>query len=85
MTETLSIRLDSETKARLDILAQTSKRSKSFLAAEAIAAFVEQEAWQVKELQTAITELDSGQAISHEKAASWLKSWGTAEEQNRPR
>jgi predicted transcriptional regulator len=40
MTETLSIRVDSETKKRLDAL---SKRSKSFLAAEAITAYVESE------------------------------------------
>ncbi len=34
MTETLSIRIDSETKMRLDALSKRSKRSKSFLAAE---------------------------------------------------
>jgi RHH-type rel operon transcriptional repressor/antitoxin RelB len=43
MTETLSIRIDSETKKRLDALAKRSKRSKSFLAAEAIAAYVQNE------------------------------------------
>jgi predicted transcriptional regulator len=35
MTETLSIRIDSETKKRLDALSKRSRRSKSFLAAEA--------------------------------------------------
>jgi RHH-type transcriptional regulator, rel operon repressor / antitoxin RelB len=47
MTETLSIRLDSETKHHLIALARHSKRSKSFLAAEAIAAYVNQEEWQL--------------------------------------
>ena len=32
-----------------------------------------------------IGELDAVQAVSHEEAASWLKSWGTAVEKNAPR
>ena len=56
MTETLSIRLDSATKQRLDALARQSKRSKSFLAAEAIAAYVEQEEWQLGEIHAALGE-----------------------------
>src|SRR5579872_7186951 len=62
MTETLSIRIDADTKKRLDALAERSKRSKSFLAAEAIAAYIESEEWQLGEL--------------HEKVSKWLKSWG---------
>lgn len=85
MTETLSIRLDSATKQRLDALSRRSKRSKSFLAAEAIAAYVEQEEWQLGEIHAAIGELDGGQAVSHEEAAAWLKSWGTADEKTAPR
>ena len=85
MTEILSIRLDSATKQRLDALSKRSKRSKSFLAAEAIVAYVEQEEWQIGEIHAAIGELDAVQAVSHEEAASWLKSWGTAVEKNAPR
>ena len=84
-TETLSIRLDPVTKQRLDALSRRSKRSKSFLAAEAIAAFVEQEEWQLGEIHAAIGELDAGQAISHEKLAEWLTSWGKAGEKKAPR
>lgn len=69
MTETLSIRIDSETKKRLDALSRRSKRSKSFLAAEAIAAYVEAEEWQVSEIQAGIQELDSGPGVSHEKVS----------------
>jgi predicted transcriptional regulator len=85
MTETLSVRLDSETKQRLTALAKQSNRSRSFLAAEAITAYVEQEEWQLGEVRAAIQELDSGQGISHEQVATWLKSWGTAKEKNPPR
>jgi RHH-type transcriptional regulator, rel operon repressor / antitoxin RelB len=85
MTETLSIRIDSDTKKRLDALSKRSKRSKSFLAAEAIAAYVESEEWQLGELQAALAELDSGQKVSHEKVSKWLSSWGKPGESKAPR
>ena len=85
MTETLSIRIDSDTKQRLDALSRVSKRSKSFLAAEAVAAYVAQEEWQLGEMRSAIAELDSGRSVSQEKVAAWLKSWGTKGEKKAPR
>lgn len=85
MTETLSIRLDTETKKRLDALARRSKRSKSFLAAEAIAAYVDVEAWQLGEMKAGLAELEGGNTISHEKVAKWLKSWGKSSEGKAPR
>ena len=85
MTETLSIRVDSETKKRLDVLAKRSKRSKSFLAAEAIAAYVESEEWQLGELHAGIAELDSGEEVSHERVSKWLRSWGKRGETKAPR
>jgi predicted transcriptional regulator len=85
MSETLSIRIDSETKKRLDALSKRSRRSKSFLAAEAIAAYVESEAWQLGELQSGIAELDAGKEVSHERVSNWLKSWGKQGESKAPR
>ena len=85
MTETLSIRIDSETKRRLDALSKRSKRSKSFLASEAITAFVNSEEWQLEEIHAGIEELDSGQSVSHESVSKWLKSWGKKGETKAPR
>jgi predicted transcriptional regulator len=85
MTETLSIRIDSETKRRLDLLARRSRRSKSFLAAEAITAYVQTEEWQLGEIQAGLRDLDRGDVVSHEKVATWLKSWGTRSERKPPR
>jgi predicted transcriptional regulator len=85
MTETLSIRIDADTKKRLDALSKRAKRSKSFLAAEAIAAYVESEEGQLGELQAGIAELDSGQEIGHEKVSKWLDSWGKPAELKTPR
>jgi len=85
MSETLSIRIDAETKARLDALSKRVKRSKSFLAAEAIAAYVESEAWQLEEVQAGIADADAGRVVSHKKVSKWLKSWGTRAESSAPR
>jgi len=85
MSETLSIRIDSETKQRLDALAERSKRSKSFLAAAAIVAYVESEEWQLGEIQAGLGELESGRVVNHDKVSKWLKSWGTKGETKAPR
>lgn len=85
MTETLSIRIDSETKKRLDALSKRSKRSRSFLAAEAITAYIESEEWQVREIKAGIAELESDQDVSHDRVAKWLKSWGKRGELKAPR
>lgn len=84
MTETLSVRIDAEMKKRLDALARRSRRSKSFLAAEAIAAYVEAEEWQLSEIQAGLTELDHGKGVSHERVKKWLISWGKPAEGKPP-
>jgi predicted transcriptional regulator len=85
MSTTISVRLDSDTKKRLEALAKRARRSKSFLAAEAIAAFVEAESWQLDEIQTGINELDEGRGVPHKDVANWLRSWGRKRERRAPR
>jgi RHH-type transcriptional regulator, rel operon repressor / antitoxin RelB len=85
MAETLSIRIDARTKQRLDALSKRSKRSKSFLAAEAIRAFFELEEWQLGVVQAATRELDAGQVLSHDKVSQWLETWGQPGETKAPR
>jgi predicted transcriptional regulator len=85
MTETLSIRIDAKIKKQLDALARRSRRSKSFLAAEAIAAYVEAEGWELGEIEAGLKDLDNGQAVSHETVSKWLRRWGHAYEGITPR
>jgi predicted transcriptional regulator len=84
MTETLSIRIDAEIRKRLDLLAKQSKRSKSFLAAEAITAYLESESWQLGEIEAAMKQADAGLGIPHQEVSAWLRSWGTKNEQKAP-
>jgi RHH-type rel operon transcriptional repressor/antitoxin RelB len=85
MSTTLSLRIDGETKNRLEALARRARRSKSFLAAEAIAAYVDAESWQLDEIEAGIEDLDQGRAVDHEAVAGWLRSWGKAREKKAPR
>jgi predicted transcriptional regulator len=55
-------------RAKLEALARSTRRSKSFLAAEAIAAYVELNEWQIGEITAGIQELDSGEALSERQA-----------------
>jgi RHH-type transcriptional regulator, rel operon repressor / antitoxin RelB len=82
---TLSVRLDARTKKQLEALAGRARRSKSFLAAEAIAAFVAAETWQLDEVQAGLKELDEGRGVPHKDVATWLRSWGGKRERKAPR
>lgn len=85
MSETITVRLDSSVKERLEWLAQRSKRSKSFLAAEAIAQYVEAEEWQLGEIEAGLADVEQGRVVSHEKVARWLRTWGKPGEGRTPR
>ena len=85
ITTTLSVRIDTRTKKQLEVLAGRARRSKSFLAAEAIAAFVEAESWQLDEIETGLKELDAGRGVAHKEVSTWLQSWGRKRERKAPR
>ena len=60
MSTTMTVRLENDVKDRLDALAEATQRSKSFLAAEAIRSYVENNEWQIGEIQAALKEADAG-------------------------
>lgn len=75
MSTTISVRIEDEVKSRLDRLAESTRRSKSFLVAEAIRQFVENNEWQVAELQAALREADAGDFASDEDVVALAKKW----------
>ena len=85
MTTTVSVRLDSKVKKRLEALAKVSKRSRSFLAAEAISAYVEAEEWQLGEIRAGLQDLEDNQSLAHDRVAKWLRGWGTDAEGRAPK
>ncbi len=76
MSATVTIRLESELKQRLEKLAEAMQRSKSFLAAQAIRDFVDLNEWQVQEIEQAVLEADRGEFASGQDVAAVFGKWG---------
>jgi predicted transcriptional regulator len=82
---TMTVRLDRETRLRLERLARATSRSKAFLAQEAIRSYLELHEWQVASIEEGIRAADAGEVIEHEDVKAWLSSWGRARERRPPR
>jgi len=75
MSTTMTVRLDDDVKDRLDVLAQATQRSKSFLAAEAIRSYVESNEWQIGEIKAALEEADTGDFASDKDVNALTRKW----------
>jgi RHH-type transcriptional regulator, rel operon repressor / antitoxin RelB len=75
MSTTMTLRLEDDVKERLDKLADATQRSKSFLAAEAIREFVENNEWQIREIRAAVKEANAGDFASDAEVAALAKKW----------
>ncbi|MEN8177165.1 MAG: CopG family ribbon-helix-helix protein [Pseudomonadota bacterium] len=73
---TMTIRLDTELKSRLDKLSVATHRSRSFLAAEAVREFIETNEWQVDEIKKAIEEADAEDFSSAQEVQAVFDKWG---------
>jgi len=72
MTTTMTIRVEPAVKNRLDKLSKATKRSKSFLAAEAIREYVEMNEWQIHEIRAAVAEAEAGDFASDSEVKAIL-------------
>lgn len=77
---TFTVRVDSTVRKRLEKLAKSTGRSRSFLAAEAIGEYLDVNEWQVAGIKRAMVSLDRGEGVPHERVKSWVASWGNADE-----
>lgn len=75
MSTTMTIRLEEDTKARLDALAESTSRSRSFLAAEAIREYIALNEWQIGEIQTALREADKDDFASPADVQALRNKW----------
>ena len=75
MSSTMTVRLEDDVKDRLEHLAEATKRSRSFLAAEAIREFVENNEWQVSEIKAALKEADAGDFASEKDLIALARKW----------
>jgi predicted transcriptional regulator len=64
-TTTLTMRVRNARKKRLEKLSRSTGRSRSFLAAEAISAYLDTNEWQVSGIKAALASLDAGAGHPH--------------------
>jgi predicted transcriptional regulator len=76
MTEstTMTIRVSSELKERLGRLAHDTRRSKSFLAAEAVSAYVDRELAIIEGIQAGLRDMEAGRMVPHEQAVAEIQA-----------
>ena len=84
-TTTLSIRIDQDIKDRLEVAAKHQKRSKAFLANEAIKEYLAVQEWQEQRIRDAIASADRGEGVPHNNVLAWVQSWGTDNELPMPK
>jgi predicted transcriptional regulator len=65
---TLTIRVPSELKEKLGRLARGTRRSRSYLAAEAVAAYVERELAIIDGIHRGLADVDAGRVTAHDDA-----------------
>ena len=82
---TFTVRVEPDVKKRLEKLAKSTGRSRSFLAAEALNEYLDVNEWQVAGVKRAITSLDRGEGVSHKEVRGWVNSWDRKPERPAPK
>jgi RHH-type rel operon transcriptional repressor/antitoxin RelB len=82
---TFTVRVEPEVKKRLEKLAKSTGRTRSFLAAEALNAYLDVNEWQVAGVKRAMASLDRGDGVPHQEVKDWVGSWGRKRERTAPK
>ena len=65
---TMTIRISAEMKAKLDRLATDTRRSKSYLAGEAVGVYVTRELAIIDGIQRGLDDVEAGRVVAHDAA-----------------
>jgi predicted transcriptional regulator len=71
---TLTVRLTSDVKDQLGRLAEGTNRTKSFLASEAIEAYVKQQLEIVEGIERGLADMKAGRLVSHDEATQRIRA-----------
>jgi RHH-type transcriptional regulator, rel operon repressor / antitoxin RelB len=82
---TFTVRVEARVKKRLEKLAKSTGRTRSFLAAEALNDYLDLNEWQVAGVKQAIGSLDRGEGVSHDDVKDWVNTWGRKRERPVPK
>ena len=73
---TVTARIDEETQGRLDHLAKATDRSRSWLVADAVRRYVEEESWQVAAIEEGVRQADAGNFATEDEVKAAFARWG---------
>ncbi len=79
-TTSLTIEVPTGVDARLEKLAHETAQTKTWVAREALRAFLDLYDWQVQAIHKGMAAADAGRLADHKDVAAWLESWGTETE-----
>lgn len=71
----LTLRLEPQIKKKLEQLAKATRRSRAFVAAEAIREYVASNEWQISEITKALGEADRGEFATDKEVHNVLNKW----------
>ena len=77
-TSTFTVRVDTAQIKRLEALAESTGRSRSFLAADAINAYLDVNEWQVAGIKNAIASMDANGGVDHADVKAWVANWNSS-------
>jgi predicted transcriptional regulator len=82
---TLTVRLPKKVKDRLGKLARHTRRTRSYLASEAITSFVEREIEIVEGIHRSLEDVRAGRVVPHDEVARGIDAIIAAAERNKKR
>jgi RHH-type transcriptional regulator, rel operon repressor / antitoxin RelB len=74
-SSTFTVRVDTSQIKRLEALAESTGRNRSYLAAEAINAYLDVNEWQVAGIKKAIASMDANGGVDHAEVKAWVANW----------
>lgn len=71
----MTLRLEPGLRKQLDHLAKAQRRSRSFIAAEAIREYVAANEWQIEEIRKGLEEADRGDFATEQQVRRTMNKW----------
>ncbi len=71
----ITVRTDPDTIERLDKLAVALDRSRNYLVNQALKAYLDEQAWQIEEINAGLAELERGEGVPHEQAMAEMEAY----------
>lgn len=79
-TRSVNVKLDPELDDRLNTVAETLDRPRTWIIEQAIKEFIDLQFHHLAAIDQGIRDADAGRTVPHEDVVAWVRSWGTPDE-----